>query len=171
MVEDVQRPLAVYRYRLTYVDALACERLPGEWSGWRKAAMILPLMAIGAFAGLLEDWTGVWWWTSVVGLLLAWALVGFAVLNWRIHRRARARALREGQTEVEEWGDRLTIRSQAGVTHLADEAIGRVIVTGGHVFVLWRGGSLILPLRAFEDGEAMRAFGEAVDRRSMEAAP
>ena len=171
MVEDVHRPLAVYRYRLTTVDALAYERLPGEWSGWQKAALILPLMAIGAFAGLIEDWTGVWWWLAVAGLLLVWAVAGLAVLNWRIHRRARARAAREGQTEVEEWGDHLAIRSQAGVTRLADETIGRVIVGAGHVFILWRGGALILPLRAFDGPEAMRAFGEAIDRRSAEAAP
>lgn len=171
MVEEVQRSLAVYRYRLTTVDALAYERLPGEWTGWQKAALILPLMAIGAFAGLIEDWSGVWWWASVIGLLAIWAVVGFAVFNWRIRRRAKARAAREGRIEVEDRGDRLTICSQAGTTHLADETIGRVIVTDGHVFILWRGGSLILPQRAFEDGEAMRAFGAAIDRRSMEASP
>jgi len=171
LVESVQRPLAVYRYRLTLVDALAYERLPGEWTGWQKAALILPLMAIGAFAGLIEDWAGVWWWASVGLLLLVWATVGLAVFNWRIHRRAKARAAREGRTEVEEWGDHLAIRSEAGCANLADETIGRVIVGDGHVFVLWRGGSLIVPLRAFDSGEAMRAFGEAIDRRSMEAAP
>jgi hypothetical protein len=46
-----------------------------------------------------------------------------------------------------------------------------VIVGDGHVFVLWRGGSLILPQRAFEDAAAMRAFGAGIDSRSMEAAP
>jgi hypothetical protein len=112
------QPLAVYRYRLTYVDALAYERLPGEWTGWQKAALILPLMAIGALAGLLEDELSVWWWGTVAGLLLVWALVGLVVFNWRIHRRAKARALREGQIEVEDWADSLTIRSQLGATHL-----------------------------------------------------
>jgi hypothetical protein len=170
LVEHVQRPLAVYRYRLTYVDALAYERLPGEWTGWQKAALILPLMAIGALAGLFEDELGVWWWAAVAGLLLAWAVVGLAVFNWRIHGRARARAAREGHTEIEDRGDHLVIRSQAGTTRLADETIGRVIIAGGHVFILWRGGSLILPQRAFDSGAAMRAFGEAIDRRSMEAA-
>jgi hypothetical protein len=171
MVEDVHRPLAAYRYRLTYVDALAYERLPGEWTGWQKAALILPLMAIGALAGLLEDELGVWWWAAVVGLLLVWAVVGLAVFNWRIHRRAKARALREGQVEVEEWGDHLAIRSGAGQVFLADETIGRVIVGDAHVFILWRGGALILPLRAFDSPEGMRTFGEAIDRRSAEAAP
>jgi hypothetical protein len=171
MVEDVHRPLAAYRYRLTAVDALAYERLPGEWTGWQKAALILPLMAIGAFAGLIEDWTDVLWWVSVAGLLVIWAVVGLAVFNWRMHRRARARAAREGQTEVEEWDDHLAIHSQAGATRLADESIGRVIVTDSHVFILWRGGSLILPQRAFDSPEAMRAFGEAIDRRSEQAAP
>ena len=171
MVGQIDRPLAVYRYRLTYVDALAYERLPGEWTGWQKAALILPLMAIGALAGFLDDELGIWWWASLAGLLIVWAVVGIAVFNWRIHRRARARAAHEGQTEVEEWGDRLVARSQAGTISVAYETIGRVIVTDGHVFVLWRGGSLILPLRVFDSGEAMHAFGEAIDRRSMEAAP
>ena len=70
MARDVHRPLAVYRYRLTAADALACERLPGEWTGWQKAAFILPLMAIGALAGFIHDWTGLWWWTAVGGLAL-----------------------------------------------------------------------------------------------------
>jgi hypothetical protein len=100
-----------------------------------------------------------------------WAVLGLAVFNRLVHRRARARALREAQVEVDDWGDSLTICSQAGTTRLADETIGRVIVTDAHVFVLWRGGSLILPQRAFKDAAAMRAFGEAIDRRSMEAAP
>jgi len=171
MVEDVRRPLAVYRYRLTPADIVAYERLPGERTGWRKAALFLPPMAIGMLAGLLEDELGVWWWAAVAGLFLVWAIVGLAVFNWRVLRRARARAAREGRTQVEDWGDRLVIRSEAGTTRLADETIGRVVVTDGHVHILWRGGSLILPRRAFDSGEAMRGFGEAVDRRSMEAAP
>ena len=171
MVEDGERPLSVLRYRLTPADALAYERLPGEWSGWRKAAFILPLMAIGAFAGFIEDFAAVWWWASVAALLLVWAVVGLGVSNWRALRRARARAAREGQVEVEEWGDHLAVRSGAGDIFLAYETLGKVIVGDGHVFVLWPGGSLILPLRAFDDPEAMRAFGEAVDRRSAEAAP
>lgn len=171
MVEDVHRPLAVYRYRLTMVDALAYERLPGEWSGWRKAALVLPLMAIGAFAGLIEDWSALLWWSSLAALLVLWAIVALIVSNWRIRRRARTRAAREGQTEVEEWTDHLAIRSQAGTIHLAYEMIGKVIVTDTHVFVLYRGGAVILPLRAFDGPEAMRIFGEAVDRRSAEAVP
>jgi hypothetical protein len=171
VVEGVHRPLAVYRYRLTIVDALAYERLPGEWTGWQKAALILPLMATGALAGFLEDEFGVWWWASVAGLLLVWAVAGLALYNWRIHRRAKARAAREGQVEVEDRGDCLAIRSGAGETFLADETIGRVIVGDAHVFVLWRGGALILPQRAFDSPQAMRAFGEEIDRRSAEAVP
>lgn len=171
MVEGVHRPLAVYRYRLTLVDALAYERLPGEWSGWRKAAVIMPLMAIGAFAGMIEDWSGPWWWSSLVALLVLWAIVGLVVSNWHIRHRARTRAAREGQTEVEEWGDHLAVRSATGTMHLGYETIGKVIVADTHVFVLYRGGAVILPLRAFDDPEAMRIFGEAVDRRSAEAVP
>ncbi len=171
MVEDVHRPLAVFSYRLTAADALAYERLSREWTGWQKVGLILPLMAIGALAGFLEDWAGWWWWGTVVGLLLLWGVGGLVILNWRIHRRARARALREGQTVVEEWGDHLAIRSQAGTMNLANEMIGKVIVGDHHVFVLYRGGALILPQRAFASPDDMRIFGEAIDRRSMESAP
>lgn len=170
MADDVHHPLALYRFRLTTADALAYERLPGEWTGLQKAAFILPLMAIGALAGLLEDWSGIWWWAAVGGLLLLWAVIGLFVFNWRIHRRARTRAASEGQTEVEEWGDHLAVRSQAGERHLADETIGNVIVGEHHVFVLYHGGALILPQRAFESPQAMRIFGEAIDKRSMDAA-
>lgn len=171
MARDVHRPLAVYRYRLTAADALACERLPSEWTGWQKAAFILPVMVIGVVAGFIQDWPGLSWSAAVGGLVLAWGVAGLVIHNWRMQRRARLRAAREGQTEVEEWDDHLVVRSQAGTMSLADEAIGRVIVTDGHVFVLYRGGALILPQRAFENPQAMRAFGEAMDRRSMEAAP
>lgn len=171
MADDIHRPLTVYRYRLTTADALAYERLPGEWTVWQKAAFILTLMAIGALAGLLEDWSGIWWWGAVGGLLLLWAVVGLFIFNWRLHRRAKARAAREGQTEVEEWGDHLTIRSQSGDTHLTNETIGKVIVGDHHVFVLYKGGAVILPQRAFESPQAMRIFGEAIDKRSMDAVP
>ena len=171
MVEDVHRPLAVLSYRLTAADALAYERLSREWTGWQKVGLILPLMAIGALAGFIEDWAGIWWWGTVAGLLLLWVVVGLALFNWRIHRRALAWAQREGQTVVEDWGDHLTIRSQAGESHLANEMIGNVIVGDYHVFVLYPGGALILPQRAFDNAEIMRVFGEALDRRSMEAVP
>ena len=169
MAED--RPLAVYRFRLTTADALAYERLPGEWTGWQKAALIVPLMAIGAVAGFLEDWSGIWWWVAVGGLLLLWGVIGLFAFNWRIHRRAKARAAREGLTEVKEWGDHLAIRSQAGTMDLTYAAIGKVIVGDGHTFILYRGGALILPQRAFDSPQAMRIFGEAIDKRSMDAAP
>jgi len=169
MAED--RPLAVHRFRLTTADALAYERLPGEWTGWQKAIFILPLMAIGALAGFLEDWSVLRWWVAVGGLLLLWAAIGLFIFNWRIHRRAKARAVREVQTEVEEWRDHLAIRSQAGTMNLTYEAIGKVIVGEHHVFVLYRGGVLILPQRAFESPQAMRIFGEAIDKRSMDAVP
>ena len=139
--------------------------------GLEKVAFILPLMAIGAAAGFFEEWPGIWWWPAFGGLALASVLVGLVVYNWRMHRRAKAKAAREGQTEVEEWGDHLAIRSQSGESHLAYETIGKVIATESYVFVLYPGGDLIVPLRAFESADAMKAFGDAVDRRGIEASP
>jgi hypothetical protein len=167
--ETVHQPLQILRYRLTLVDALAYERLPGEWSGRRKIAALAPLIAIGAFSGMIEDWPRLWWWASVGGLVLLWVVAGLSVHNWQIHRRARTMAVREGQTEIEEWGDHLVIRSQSGIRHLAYEQIGKVISTDSHVFILFHGGPAIVPLRAFEDAAEMRAFADALDRRSEEA--
>lgn len=169
MTENVHRPLASYRYRLTLVDALAYERLPGEWTARQKLAFFLPLFLIGGFAGFISDWLAVCWWLAVLGLLLAWAVLGLVIHTWLIHRRARTLAALHGSTEVEEWGDHLVVRSEAGQQFLAYETIGKVIVTDAHVFVLYHRGPLIVPLRAFENAEAMRSFGEAVDRRSEEA--
>ena len=168
--ESAHTPLSTYRYRLTLVDALAYEQLPGEWLGRAKLAFFLPLFVIGGFAGFISDWPAVWWWLTVTGLLIAWAVLALALINWRIHRRARKMAAWHGQMEVEEWGDHLAVKSDAGRQNLSYEQIGKVIVTDAHVFVLYRGGATILPLRAFEGVAAMRAFGEAVDRRSDEAA-
>jgi hypothetical protein len=74
MVENITLPLAVYRYRLTLVDGLAYERLPGEWSGKAKAAFIVPLVVIGVFSGLISDWPALWWWSAVGALVLVWRL-------------------------------------------------------------------------------------------------
>lgn len=170
MNETVHHPLRILRYRLTLVDALVYERLPGEWSGWRKVAALAPLIAIGAFSGLIADWPRLWWWLSVGGLVLLWAIAGLLVHNWQMHRRARALAALHGQTEIEEWGDHLVIRSLAGTRPLAYEQIGKVISTGSHVFILFHGGPAIVPLRAFDDAAEMQAFGAAIDRRSADAA-
>jgi hypothetical protein len=171
MSETVHKPLRTLRYRLTLVDALAYERLPGEWSVRRKAAALAPLIAIGAFSGLIEDWPRLWWWLSVGGLVLLWAIAGLFIHNWRMHRRARALAARHGQKEIEEWGDHLVVRSLAGIRAVPYELIGKVITTDSHIFILFHGGPAIVPLRAFEDVAEMQAFGATVDRRSEEAVP
>ncbi len=171
MVDQPHRPLALYRYRLTTIDALAFERLPGEWTGRQKLAFILSLMFVGALAGFLEESSGIWWWAAVGGLLLLWAAAGLAFRNWHTLRRARALAAREGETQVEEWSDHLLILSQQGSRRLGYEDIGKVIATDAHVFILHRGGVVIVPLRAFDTPEAMQAFAEAVDTRSIRAAP
>lgn len=170
-MEPVHRPLATFRFRLTTVDALAYERLPGEWSGRRKLAFFLPLFAIGALAGLIEDWAAVDWWLAVAALLGAWAAIGLLVRDWLRRRRARSMAAREGVSEVEQWGDHLVVRSASGTRHIAWEMLGKVIVTEAHVFLLYAGGPTIVPLRAFGDAGAMRAFAEDVDRRSRDAVP
>jgi hypothetical protein len=79
-------------------------------------------------------------------------------------------AAREGQTELEEWGDRLAVRSQSGERFLPYELIGKAVTTDAHVFILYHGGPIIVPLRAFKDVEAMQAFGEVLERRSKESA-
>ena len=170
MNETVHQPLRTLRYRLTLVDALAYERLPGEWSGRQKVAALAPLIAIGAFSGLIEDWPRLWWWLSVSGLVLLWAIGGLLVYNWRMHRRARALAALHGQTEIEEWGDHLAIRSEASERFLPYELIGKVIATDSHVFILFHGGPAIEPLRAFADAAEMRAYANSLDRRSADAA-
>lgn len=164
------KPLGLYRYRLTTVDALACERLRREWTGWQKVAFLSPLVAIGVIAGLLNDWPR-WWWSAVFVLVLAWVIGGLAFSNWRLHRRAKLQAAREDQVEIEEWSDRIAIRLAAGPSQLRYEEIGNVLVTDGHVFILHPGGAIIVPLRAFGSLREMQAFGEAVDRRSRNAAP
>ena len=73
-------------------------------------------------------------------------------------------AAREGQTELEEWGDHLAIRSQSGERFLPYELIGKAVTTDAHVFILYHGGPTIVPLRAFED-----AAGDASIRRSAGA--
>ncbi len=171
MVDTLHRPPDIYRYRLTTVDALAFQRLPGEWTGPQKLAFILPLMGIGAVAGFLGDLSGVIWWATIGGLLLIWAISSLAIHNWLNLRRARARSAREGETQVEDRRDHLVVSSGQGVRRLGDGDIGKVIATDSHVFILHGGGVVIMPLRAFDAPEAMQAFARTVDDRSSHAAP
>ncbi|MER2534192.1 MAG: hypothetical protein ABTQ31_03405 [Rhizobiaceae bacterium] len=162
-------PLSILRFSLTPADALAYERLPGELSGWAKACLVISLAAVGGFYGFVEDWPAAWRYGVTALLVLAWLVAVMTIRTVLMHRRAKALAARDGNVEIEEWYDHLAIRTASGTRVLAVETIGKVLGGEGHVFILHHGGPTIVPLRAFEDAEAMRAFGEALERRSADA--
>lgn len=167
----VRKPLRILRFSLTLADALAYERLPGELSGTAKLVLISSLAAVGGFYGFLEDWTAPWRLGVTAVLVVVWLVSVLAIRTCRMHRRARALVSHNGSVEIEDWSDRLRIDTASGSRVLPMQAIGKVLIGEGHVFVLHEGGPTILPLRAFEDAAAMRAFGEALDRRSADAVP
>jgi len=172
MAEDVHRPLAVYRYSLTPADRLAFAMLRRELTGWEKFRLIVIVGISGMMAGILpEDMRPVAWWAAVALILLTGAAAAILWSNLEIRRKASALDVPKGEILVEVWDDHLVVRSQAGLQHLPYEMIGNVVATDAHVFILLHGAPVIVPLRAFEDRQAMRAFAEVVDKRSQEAVP
>jgi len=168
MVDPVRRPLAHYRFHLTLDDALAGERLHGEWSSWRLTVVIVLAVGVGGGSALLEEWLATPWWLNALAL----ALLAFAGLSGWDRLRDRRRAARaSGEWEVDEWHDHLAVRSPAGEYRLANEMVGNVVAAADRVFVLHEEGMVILPRRAFVDDAAMAAFAEALDMRSRDAAP
>jgi len=168
MREDTHRPLGHYRFNLTMDDALARERLHGEWPRRRLAAVIALAACVGGGSAMLEEWLATPWWLNACALALL-AVAGLSGWDrWRDHRRAVRSC---GDWEVEDWGDHLAVRSPAGRYRLANEMVGNVVASADRVFVLHEGGMVILPRRAFADDAAMAAFAAAVDARSSEAVP
>lgn len=161
--------LSVLRFSLTPADALAYERLPGELSGRAKVSLIVSLASVGGFYGFVEDWPAAWRYGVTALLVLAWLGAAMAIRTVLMRRRAKALAVRDGDVEIEEWYDHLAVRTASGTRVLAIETIGKVLVGEGYVFILHHGGPTVVPLRAFEDAEAMRAFGEVLERRSAAA--
>lgn len=164
--------LAAYRFRLTPGDVLAYEARPREITGWRKSVLFAIPFLVGAAAGVVpESWPLLWRWAAVVlaGLVFA----GFVLAARHILRLRKARRVagREGRTVVEDHGDHLAVRSESGSRFVPLEMIAQVIRTDAHVFVRHEGGPTILPLRAFPDAADMRAYAEALDARSRDAAP
>ncbi len=161
-----------HRYRPTTVDALALNgsrRMDGPAEGGVYVAASGDRCVVGFIDGsALRLWVR---WTRG-RLLVLWAdCVGLSFSTWRIHRRAKARAAAEGQTEVEEWATILAARSLAGTMNLrAPTTIGKVIVEEGYTFVLYRGGAVILLARARRKpgGDGLR---RAVDKRSWKRRP
>lgn len=171
MTENIHRPLSTYRFTLTPADRLAFAMLRRELTGWEKFRLIVIIGIAGMAAGLLpEDMRPLAWWATVALILLTGAAAAILWSNVEVRRRATALGVPKGEIVVEEWGDHIAVRSEKGAQNLAYDQIGNVVVSDAHVFILYHGGPLILPLRAFADAGAMRAFGEVVDRRSHEAA-
>jgi len=164
--------LPAVHYVLTVEDAEAYERLPAEPGGWTKLLLVVSLAAVGGLYGFLDDQPAPVRIGIAAVAVIVWGAVVWGVRRLRIARNARSIAQRGGSMRVEDRGDGLAIASASGDRVLADAEIGKVLVGDRHVFVLHRGGDpLILPLRAFTDRAAMRAFGEALDRRSAAASP
>jgi len=164
-------PLSTYRFSLTPADRLAFAMLRRELTGWEKFRLIIIVGIAGLAAGMLpEDMGAIAWWATVAIILLIGAAAAILWSNVEVRRRARALDAPKGDMVVEEWGDHIAVRSEKGTQNLAYEQIGNVVISDAHVFILFHGGPVILPLRAFADAVEMRAFGETVDRRSQESA-
>jgi len=172
MAEDIHRPLAVYRFSLTPADRLAFAMLRRELTGWEKFRLLVIVGIAGLIAGILpEDMRPIAWWAAVALILSAGAAAAILWSNIEIRRKAARLDAPKGEILVEEWGDQLVVRSDKDTQYLSYDQIGNVVVSDTHVFILHHGAPVIVPLRAFEDRQAMGAFAEVVDKRSREAVP
>lgn len=147
-------PLDTYRFTLTADDAMAWETRPQEFGRGGKLGFLLPLLLVGAGIGLLPPaWTAGWR-LFVIGLgLVAVVYLGWtAALNFLAYRRARRRYPVPTEMVVEDWVEHLAVTENGREEFIAPETIGALIRTKEHLLITSGRHLVIMPRRAFEDG-------------------
>lgn len=161
-------PLRIYEYTLTPADALAYERLPRPFRGWRFYVLALWLASSGLLLALLpESWVGPeggWrFWLIGVGLLgVAGAIaLGFMALlmRWRAQRRVPAPIT----MRVEQWAEHFVIEAGGRSRSLAFGDIVGTGATATHLFIVTPRDLLILPAHLFKDLGEMRLLARRLN--------
>lgn len=172
MMDAPQAPIQTLSYRLTRADALAFKLLKQELTGKEKLILLVIVGCGGLVVGMLpDDLSPVVWWATAIAILAMFGALAIAWMNFSIRREAAAIPIPDGVVELEEWGDRLVVRSNSGSRLVAYDVVAGVARTDRHVFVVEGTTPLIVPAAAFRDAEEMKDFAERVDEASNRAQP
>lgn len=153
-------PVRHLRYRLTREDLIACEFQTAKLDFPLKAGLTLLIGAIGlVIASLPQTMDATLWWITTIGLLLLGLMAGIMIPTWRVRRRAERVATPASETLLEVHADHLVettgdIRREIPFTSVSDVLFGPQ-----HVFVQRKRETIIVPIGAFADLDAMNLFG------------
>ncbi len=173
-------PRFALAYRLTRDDAAAYEDLRGEFSARAKAAMLLPLVILGASGGWLASSFG--WDTGSWSVLKEGAVIGAVIALWFAavtlglsiarHRRVRRFPLPDDDVLLTAADDGIGYDEGAGLQRYPWSEVPWVHLGRAHVFVQTASRRVIIaPLRAFADADEMGCFARFADASSSAASP
>jgi hypothetical protein len=161
-------PVAVFRYTLTWQDALAYERLPRDLPGLQKITLYIWLALAGIFLVALppelvgEVNTPRFWLTGaalvIIQYLIFVVLRGITRLN-----RARYRIPAAIEAMLAQWPDRLVVERDGKVSTIPFEEIGALLPTVRHLFVAAGRELVIVPAAAFGEAAGMQELVDAID--------
>lgn len=169
MIDTQHPPVYQLRFQLTREDAAAFEFLPRELVGWEKLWLFGPILALGAAAGFFEDqlsavlpWDPSARWGQLVTVLIAVALgyaLSMVLLTWRTRRRIANTPLPATPTRIDVYPDAFFVSEDADENRSYVWSEANIIDTNAHVFITQGPRKpVIIPVRAFGNPEAMRAF-------------
>lgn len=162
-------PIYQLRYSLTREDIAAFEFMPRELHGAEKLWLFAPVLACGAAAGLFEDqlrailpWDPGSRWGQLLTVLIAVAIgygLSLLLLTMRVRRRIANAPLPESATRVDVYPEALFVSQDDDENRSYVWSESAIVDTPGHVFITQGTRKpVIIPARAFDSLEAMRAF-------------
>jgi hypothetical protein len=161
-------PLAVYRYRLDWQDALAYERLARRMTSLQTVTFYLWLLLAGCLLialppELVGDTGSPRFWLTGAALLVAqylifWVARGVARLN-----RARYRYPAPVEIELAQWGDHLVVTTDGKRATVPFEEIGALLPTPERLFIAAGKSLVIVPAAALGGADGMARLVDAID--------
>lgn len=161
-------PLNVYRFTVTWQDALAYERLPRDLPSLQKITLYLWLALAGIILVVLpSDVAGEvnsirFWLTGAALVLLQYAI--FVVLRaiTRLNR-ARFRYPVPVSVVLEQWPDHLSVADADKPRDVRFEDMGALLPTAQRLFIASGADLIIVPVSAFGTEAGMAELVEAID--------
>ena len=161
-------PLNVYRFTVTWQDALAYERLPRDLPSLQKITLYLWLALAGIILVVLPSEVAGevnsirFWLTGAALVLLQYAIFVLLRAVTRLNR-ARYRYPAPVDVVLEQWPDHLTVADQGKSRDVKFEEIGALLPTAQRLFVASGADLIIVPVSAFGTEAGMATLVEAID--------
>ena len=165
---DAIAPIAVFRYTLTWQDALAYERLPKTMPGLQQATFYIWLAIAGVLLialppELVGDAGTPKFWLSGAGLVIVQYLIFRLARAVTRLNRARFRYPASVEMVVTQLPDRLLVERDGRQTIAPFEEMGALLPTAQRLFIATGRDLLIMPVAAFGDAQRMEEFVAAID--------